>query len=458
MEVLNASCERARERLHVSRAPEHLPCREDEFSRVYSHLLTALEEGRGECLYISGVPGTGKTATVMRVIHTLECDSRDGTVPAFDFVSINGMKLTDPNQAYVTLWRELNKRNNSVQKRLTASHAQTLLEKHFSAESARQSRRMAVVLMDELDLLVTKKQTVMYNFFDWPNRPCSQLIVIAVANTMDLPERVLSNRVASRLGLVRINFAPYNFQQLSTIVTSRLEGVDAFESDAIIFCARKVSSVTGDARRALDICRRATELLQEQALLHDKENVGGKRTRAKSSPRRCGKMTTRVTIELVSRAIREMSTTPTILAIQNGSKNQKLFLWALVRAINRAGTGDTTLRDVFQEFSSPHFQPFLQKLAAGAHLNSGWIHPAHSLVLQPRKGQEGTILSRIYLSSVAVKSFLSFWASNRIVLTSNSHDNLDIRIRLNVSEEDVGMAIRAGKDDDIRKLVTGASC
>lgn len=63
----------------------------------------------------------------------------------------------------------------------------------------------SVVLMDELDWLVTKRQTVMYNFFDWPNRPHSQLIVIAVANTMDLPERALSNKVSSRLGKIRMS-------------------------------------------------------------------------------------------------------------------------------------------------------------------------------------------------------------------------------------------------------------
>ena len=51
-----------------------------------------------------------------------------------------------------------------------------------------------MVLMDELDLLVTRKQTVIYNFFDWPNRRHSRLVVVAVANTMDLPERMLTHR------------------------------------------------------------------------------------------------------------------------------------------------------------------------------------------------------------------------------------------------------------------------
>lgn len=55
--------------------------------------------------------------------------------------------------------------------------------------------------MDELDQLVTPKQDVVYNFFNWPTMAGSKLVVIAVANTMDLPERVMTGRVRSRLGL-----------------------------------------------------------------------------------------------------------------------------------------------------------------------------------------------------------------------------------------------------------------
>ena len=59
----------------------------------------------------------------------------------------------------------------------------------------------SVVLMDELDQLMTTKQDVVYNFFNWPTLVNSRLIVLAVANTMDLPERVMSGRVRSRLGI-----------------------------------------------------------------------------------------------------------------------------------------------------------------------------------------------------------------------------------------------------------------
>ena len=102
------------------------------------------------------------------------------------------MKVTDPHQAYSLLWEALRG------ERVSPSQALGLLEREFDRPSPR--RVPCVVLMDELDQLVTKNQSVMYNFFNWPGLRHSRLIVLAVANTMDLPERTLSNKISSRLG------------------------------------------------------------------------------------------------------------------------------------------------------------------------------------------------------------------------------------------------------------------
>lgn len=56
--------------------------------------------------------------------------------------------------------------------------------------------------MDELDQLVSSKQSEIYNFFNWPTLPGSRLIVLAVANTMDMPEKVFKGKVVSRLGTI----------------------------------------------------------------------------------------------------------------------------------------------------------------------------------------------------------------------------------------------------------------
>lgn len=54
---------------------------------------------------------------------------------------------------------------------------------------------------------------VLYNLFDWPYRPGARLVVVGVANTMDLPER-LGGKMQSRLGCERIVFQSYTRQQV----------------------------------------------------------------------------------------------------------------------------------------------------------------------------------------------------------------------------------------------------
>lgn len=184
----------------------------------------------------------------------------------------------------------------------------------------------SVVLMDELDLLVTKKQTVMYNFFDWPSRPLSKLIVIAIANTMDLPERMMSNKIASRMGLTRITFEAYRYDQLYQIVQSRLQGIDAFAKEAVEFAARKVSAVSGDARRALDICRRAVEIIEAKVAQEGTQK--------------------HVTISIVDQAIKEMFTSPSVAFIQSCSLHQKIFLVACMHRSRAIGLAEVEFGDI----------------------------------------------------------------------------------------------------------------
>ena len=54
-------------------------------------------------MYISGVPGTGKTATVREVGRYLRQSCEEGVLPEFKFVEINGMRLTEPHRAYVSI-------------------------------------------------------------------------------------------------------------------------------------------------------------------------------------------------------------------------------------------------------------------------------------------------------------------------------------------------------------------
>ena len=52
------------------------------------------------------------------------------------------------------------------------------------------AEKIRVLLVDELDALITQKQTLLYNLFEWPCNNTSRLLVISIANTMNLPERL----------------------------------------------------------------------------------------------------------------------------------------------------------------------------------------------------------------------------------------------------------------------------
>lgn len=51
-------------------------------------------------MFISGVPGTGKTATVQRVFHDIPEDDEIKMMKNIRMFEINGLKMSDPNQFY----------------------------------------------------------------------------------------------------------------------------------------------------------------------------------------------------------------------------------------------------------------------------------------------------------------------------------------------------------------------
>lgn len=66
-------------------------------------------------------------------------------------------------------------------------------------ERADKNRPPVVILIDELDMLCTKRQEIFYDVFNWTSIEDARVSVIAIANTLDLPERVMNQKITSRL-------------------------------------------------------------------------------------------------------------------------------------------------------------------------------------------------------------------------------------------------------------------
>ncbi|KAK8630325.1 hypothetical protein V6N13_079123 [Hibiscus sabdariffa] len=318
--------ERAKATLLLATLPKSLPCRNKEMEEIATFIKGAIcdDQCLGRCLYIHGVPGTGKTMSVLAVMKNIKSEVDAGSIRPYCFVEVNGLKLAAPENIYTVIYEALTGHRVSWKKALQ------LLNERFSdgKKMTKEDDRPCILLIDELDLLVTRNQSVLYNILDWPTKPNSKLIVIGIANTMDLPEKLLP-RISSRMGIQRLCFGPYNYQQLQEIISSRLKGLDAFEKQAVEFASRKVAAISGDARRALEICRRAAEI----ADYHVKNQISN----ATSSK---GKEL--VTMADVDAAIQEMFQAPHVQVMKNCSKLSKIFLTAMVYELYKTGMGETT--------------------------------------------------------------------------------------------------------------------
>lgn len=261
--------------LQLNSIPNYFPCREKEQDQITSYLREGIANcGQSSSLYISGMPGTGKTATTLHIISKLR---KSKSIKEFDFIHINAMQLTNPNLVYTILAEKITGRRmnpqssahfldeffkKSEKKQTIISHTTKGNSRH-NKEALKKAMMTRVVLIDELDALVTTKQTLLYNLFDWPCHKNSNLLLISIANTMDLPEK-LQKKITSRIGNERLVYEPYSQQQIKKILESRLTGLEIFGDRSLDLVSKKVSQYSGDIRRSLQIMKRSVEICREQ--------------------------------------------------------------------------------------------------------------------------------------------------------------------------------------------------
>lgn len=324
---------KASKALSLSTVPDFMPCREEQRSDIEEFMRKALGKGStknnaGRCLYICGIPGTGKTASVMEVVRDLARESREKSQKKFHFVEINGLQLPSPMHVYSQLYEALTGETVGPKAGIEA------LEEIFSgrAHKALKRNHHIIVLLDEMDSIVNRSQKALYNLFDWPSKSSSNLSIIGIANTMDLPER-LHPRIGSRLAGAKIIFHPYQRGDLEVIIKARLENCDIFDANAITFAARKVANCSGDVRRCLELCRRSVEISLRRAN-GNMENL-------------------RVTLQDIDTAIREAYNTLNVKILEGCTKDQLLLLCAIhLECQFTGGQSDVSLNSVFERLNS----------------------------------------------------------------------------------------------------------
>ncbi|XP_005394411.2 PREDICTED: cell division control protein 6 homolog isoform X2 [Chinchilla lanigera] len=233
--------------------PDRLPAREAEMDVIRGFLREHICGKKGGSLYLSGAPGTGKTACLSRVLQDLQ------EVKGFNTIMLNCMSLRSAQAVFPVIAQEI---GQDEAPRASGKAVMRKLEKQMTEEKG----PMIVLVLDELDQLDSRGQDVLYTLFEWPWLSNSRLVLIGIANTLDLTDRILPRLQAKENCKPRLlNFPPYTRGQIAAILEDRLlqvAGDHVVDTAAIQFCARKVAAVSGDVRKALDVCRRAIEIVE----------------------------------------------------------------------------------------------------------------------------------------------------------------------------------------------------
>ncbi|EEP82897.1 conserved hypothetical protein [Uncinocarpus reesii 1704] len=256
----------ARQLFVRSANPGRLIGRQDERNELTKFIESSASSKRGGC--------TGKSALVEGVCRELQLEATSKVA------YVNCASMTSARNIFGKLVEELCDDSQVFKK----SEVDRLRSLFFPRKKS--CNAVYLVALDEIDHLLTSDLEILYTFFEWSMQANSRLILIGIANALDLTDRFLPRLKAKNLKPQLLPFLPYTPTQIASVITARLRSllpddaakdlVPFLHPAAIQLCARKVASQSGDLRKAFDLVRRTIELIEQEA--KQKANVASAST------------------------------------------------------------------------------------------------------------------------------------------------------------------------------------
>ena len=253
-----------RESLSTSYVPSEFPHRLNEINQVANILKTAFYGSRPSNILVYGQTGTGKTAIAKFICKQLKEKAENESVKIHT-AYINCKQTNTPYGVLTNIGKTY---SNEWEKQIPS--AGWRIDKVYSSlkEKADENGGIAIVILDEIDSLVSKNgDEILYHLTglnsDLDN---SKISIIGISNDAKFTSW-LDPRVKSRLGEESLTFSPYNAPQIEDILVQRAR--TAFKENTVdpmvmTYCASKAAQEHGDARKAIDLLRIAAELAERE--------------------------------------------------------------------------------------------------------------------------------------------------------------------------------------------------
>ncbi|KAH7339589.1 P-loop containing nucleoside triphosphate hydrolase protein [Rhizoctonia solani] len=218
--------------------------------------------------YISGAPGTGKTALLSEVLRTVAKDKVKGI-----YINCTGFKEES------TVWaRVLEEGGFPLPKGKGSAGSE---KKKFETALLSQNTKCVIVL-DELDF-VLRTPSALTSIFDLAKAVPTRLRIIGISNTLTLGATDSQASTTATHSFLTLDISPYVAEDIVKIVQGRLSSLESAPSGdasatvprvtgaslviaptALTFLSKKVATQTGDLRAALDAVRRTIELAERE--------------------------------------------------------------------------------------------------------------------------------------------------------------------------------------------------
>lgn len=224
--------------------PNQIIGRENESNTILTHIESFVSSGTSNIIYLTGVPGSGKTHTTLNLL-------KSSSIP-FSYINCSTLKTKDEiySKIYVSMpCIKKNETKKSRVKRAASKNNENQIVKisiqelrfHFS-----NCKSKHVFVIDEIDFLINKNQTFLYNLFEMPFIENSSLLLFVISNSLGR----LSSKVESRIGKNRIEFKPYTSDQLLSIAQNEKYDI---KREIVEVVAKRVASSTGDIRKLKEV-------------------------------------------------------------------------------------------------------------------------------------------------------------------------------------------------------------
>ena len=255
-----------------------LPCREEEQLKIYNFIKNGLKtNGNYNSLYIGGMPGTGKTECIKKVIEAIEIENKENNGIPFRVLFINCINFPKISKIFKFLYDFIFSSKKS--KKIKALKYIQILDNFFNERNNYNgsillndpSNTHIILVLDEIDYLIDKKQFLLYHIFNWTTYINSKLIVVSISNLLNISNQLLP-KIVSRLGQNKIMFKPYNKEQIRKIITFKGIDLEKFDEDALKLSSMKVAALNGDLRRVILILNKAKEIFDNDIKKQEIDN------------------------------------------------------------------------------------------------------------------------------------------------------------------------------------------